>query len=139
MVVTKKIDPASAKTKTAPKEVKKPAVKKQTLRGKGLKKKKEHLRFGVDCTNIAEDNILDVSDFVSFYSFWSFYSLLINCVISGKILEGTLQGQRQDRKFGQQCFPRTSKDEGLRQLRCSLLKTLFEVFDKEILEEAQSS
>lgn len=65
MVVTKKIDPASAKTKTAPKEVKKPAAKKQTLRGKGLKKKKEHLRFGVDCTNIAEDNILDVSDFVS--------------------------------------------------------------------------
>lgn len=69
MVATavKKIDPASAKTKTAaPKEaVKKPAAKKQTLRGKGLKKKKEHLRFGVDCTNIAEDNILDVSDFVS--------------------------------------------------------------------------
>lgn len=65
MVATKKIDPASAKSKTAPKEVKKPAAKKQTLRGKGLKKKKEHLRFGVDCTNIAEDNILDVSDFVS--------------------------------------------------------------------------
>lgn len=64
MVVTKKIDPASAKSK-APKDAKKPAPKKQTLRGKGLKKKKEHLRFGVDCTNIAEDNILDVSDFVS--------------------------------------------------------------------------
>ena len=59
MVVTKKIDPASAKTKPATKEaVKKPAAKKQTLRGKGLKKKKEHLRFGVDCTNIAEDNIV---------------------------------------------------------------------------------
>lgn len=65
VATTKKIDPASAKTKTATKEVKKPVVKKQTLRGKGLKKKKEHLRFGVDCTNIAEDNILDVSDFVS--------------------------------------------------------------------------
>jgi len=64
VAATKKIDPASAKTKTT-KEVKKPAAKKQTLRGKGLKKKKEHLRFGVDCTNIAEDNILDVSDFVS--------------------------------------------------------------------------
>lgn len=70
MVATaKKIDPASAKSKAAPKEAaKKPAAKKQTLRGKGLKKKKEHLRFGVDCTNIAEDNILDVSDFVSFAS-----------------------------------------------------------------------
>lgn len=66
MVVTKKIDPASAKSKPATKDVKKPAPKKQALRGKGLKKKKEHLRFGVDCTNIAEDNILDVSDFVSF-------------------------------------------------------------------------
>lgn len=66
VATTKKIDPASAKTKTATtKEVKKPVAKKQTLRGKGLKKKKEHLRFGVDCTNIAEDNILDVSDFVS--------------------------------------------------------------------------
>lgn len=65
MVATKKIDPASAKSKTAPKDAKKPAPKKQTLRGKGLKKKKEHLRFGVDCTSIAEDNILDVADFVS--------------------------------------------------------------------------
>jgi hypothetical protein len=47
---------------------KKPAVsKKQTLRGKGLKKKKEHLKFGIDCTNIAEDNIMDVADFVSIH------------------------------------------------------------------------
>nr|ACJ74463.1 cytosolic large ribosomal subunit L22 [Ochlerotatus taeniorhynchus] len=38
--------------------------KKQQLRGKNAqKKKKEHLRFGVDCTNIAEDNIMDVADF----------------------------------------------------------------------------
>lgn len=65
VATTKKIDPASAKVKPVTKEVKKTAPKKQTLRGKGLKKKKEHLRFGVDCTNIAEDNILDVSDFVS--------------------------------------------------------------------------
>ncbi|XP_063696138.1 large ribosomal subunit protein eL22-like [Culicoides brevitarsis] len=37
---------------------------KNVLRGKAVqKKKKEHLRFGVDCTNIAEDNIMDVSDF----------------------------------------------------------------------------
>lgn len=53
------------KPAVAPKDAKKPAAKKQTLRGKGLKKKKEHLRFGIDCTNIAEDNIMDVSDFVS--------------------------------------------------------------------------
>lgn len=61
MVASKKIDPASAKSKITGK----PVQKKQSLRGKGLKKKKEHLRYGVDCTNIAEDNILDVSDFVS--------------------------------------------------------------------------
>lgn len=61
MVATaKKIDPASAKTKTTAKDAKK-QPKKQVLRGKGLKKKKEHLRYGIDCTNIAEDNILDVS------------------------------------------------------------------------------
>lgn len=68
MVATKKIDPASAKTKTTvtPKDAKKQTPKKQTLRGKGLKKKKEHLRYGIDCTNIAEDNILDVADFEKF-------------------------------------------------------------------------
>jgi large subunit ribosomal protein L22e len=61
MVATaKKIDPASAKSKTTAKDAKK-QPKKQVLRGKGLKKKKEHLRYGIDCTNIAEDNILDVS------------------------------------------------------------------------------
>jgi large subunit ribosomal protein L22e len=65
MVATaKKIDPASAKSKNA-KDAKKVVPKKQALRGKNLKKKKEHLRYGVDCTNIAEDNILDVADFVS--------------------------------------------------------------------------
>jgi large subunit ribosomal protein L22e len=64
-MVVKKIDPASAKTKKSGTD-KKPAVKKQVIRGKGLKKKKEHLRFGVDCTNIAEDNILDVADFEKF-------------------------------------------------------------------------
>jgi len=67
VVTTKKIDPASAKSKNAAAtKDKKAAPKKTTLRGKGLKKKKEHLRFGVDCTNIAEDNILDVSDFEKF-------------------------------------------------------------------------
>lgn len=40
-------------------------VKKNVLRGKGLKKKKVSLRFTIDCTNIAEDNIMDVADFVS--------------------------------------------------------------------------
>lgn len=39
--------------------------KKAVLRGKGLKKKKVSLRYAIDCTNIAEDNILDVADFVS--------------------------------------------------------------------------
>lgn len=40
--------------------------KKTLLRGKGLlKKKKVQLRFGIDCTNIAEDSIMDVVDFVS--------------------------------------------------------------------------
>ncbi|XP_004530481.1 60S ribosomal protein L22 [Ceratitis capitata] len=38
-------------------------TKKNVLRGKGLKKKKVSLRFGIDCTNIAEDNIMDVADF----------------------------------------------------------------------------
>ncbi|CAG9806117.1 unnamed protein product [Chironomus riparius] len=65
VATTKKIDPASAKSKTT-KDAKKPVQKKQVLRGKGLKKKKEHLRYGVDCTNIAEDNILDVADFEKF-------------------------------------------------------------------------
>jgi hypothetical protein len=91
MVVTKKIDPASAKSKTT-KDVKKIVIKKQTLRGKGLKKKKEHLRYGVDCTNIAEDNILDVSDFVSFkkiYTSNTTFVIQINDIL-GKVLEGAL-------------------------------------------------
>lgn len=40
-------------------------AKQQLLRGKGLKKKKLQLRYTIDCTNIAEDSILDVADFVS--------------------------------------------------------------------------
>lgn len=40
-------------------------VSKKLLRGKGLKKKKIQLRFTIDCTNIAEDSIMDVADFVS--------------------------------------------------------------------------
>ncbi|XP_053951649.1 60S ribosomal protein L22 [Anastrepha ludens] len=38
-------------------------AKKNVLRGKGIKKKKVSIRFGIDCTNIAEDNIMDVADF----------------------------------------------------------------------------
>lgn len=77
VATTKKIDPASAKSKTS-KDAKKPVQKKQVLRGKGLKKKKEHLRYGVDCTNIAEDNILDVADFVSaLASFKNLVDLLV--------------------------------------------------------------
>lgn len=46
--------------------------KKQLLRGKGLKKKKIQLRFTIDCTNIAEDSIMDVTDFVSCRSYLHF-------------------------------------------------------------------
>lgn len=62
---------ATAKVAKPPKAkisqaVKAGAAAKNVLRGKAVqKKKKEHLRFGVDCTNIAEDNIMDVADFVS--------------------------------------------------------------------------
>uniref|UniRef100_A0A336MIH8 Large ribosomal subunit protein eL22 n=1 Tax=Culicoides sonorensis TaxID=179676 RepID=A0A336MIH8_CULSO len=60
---------ATAKVVKPPKakvaaQVKAGAAAKNVLRGKAVqKKKKEHLRYGVDCTNIAEDNILDVADF----------------------------------------------------------------------------
>lgn len=57
---------ASVKTKPGKDAKGGKQTKKQLLRGKNAqKKKKEHLRFGVDCTNIAEDNIMDVADFVS--------------------------------------------------------------------------
>ncbi|KAM7349270.1 ribosomal protein L22 [Cochliomyia hominivorax] len=77
----KKAEPAKtekpAAEKTAKAVVSKPAApkpkkaavaagkvgKKAVLRGKGLKKKKVSLRYAIDCTNIAEDNILDVVDF----------------------------------------------------------------------------
>jgi len=58
--------PAAAKPKkaaTAASASKGRVVKKTPLRGKGLKKKKVNLRFGIDCTNIVEDNIMDVADF----------------------------------------------------------------------------
>ncbi|XP_065362679.1 large ribosomal subunit protein eL22 [Calliphora vicina] len=58
-VVTK---PAAAKPKKAAVASGK-VGKKAVLRGKGLKKKKVSLRYAIDCTNIAEDNILDVADF----------------------------------------------------------------------------
>lgn len=55
---------ASVKTKPGKDAKGGKQTKKQLLRGKNAqKKKKEHLRFGVDCTNIAEDNIMDVADF----------------------------------------------------------------------------
>lgn len=55
----------------------------------------------------------------------------------GEVLEGALQGQWQDRKLGQQRNHGAPKDEGIRQLRHSLLKALLEVPDQEVLEEAQ--
>ncbi|KAL1379037.1 hypothetical protein pipiens_015193, partial [Culex pipiens pipiens] len=61
IMVEKKV--AAVKVKPTPANGGK-GQKKQLLRGKNVqKKKKEHLRFGVDCTNIAEDNIMDVADF----------------------------------------------------------------------------
>lgn len=135
-MVVKKIDPASAKSATAGK---KPAViaKKQVLRGKNIKKKKEHLKFGVDCTNIAEDNILDVADFVSLFieniNYRQFSNLFFN--LAGEVPQGALQGRWQDRQLGQQRHIRASKDESLRHIRCALLKALSQVSDQEILEE----
>ena len=59
--------PAVAKPAPKPKAKAAPApskvVKKNVLRGKGQKKKKVSLRFTIDCTNIAEDSIMDVADF----------------------------------------------------------------------------
>lgn len=108
---------ASLKTKPAPKGNNAAQAKggKKVLRGKDVaaKKKREHLRFGIDCTNIAEDNIMDVADFVSvaiasrlsamtrapsgiirdrplMSPFFS--SVLIS--VAGKVSEGTLQGER---------------------------------------------
>lgn len=46
------------------KKSKGPAIKKQALRGKG-QKKKVSLKFTIDCTHPAEDNIMDVANFVS--------------------------------------------------------------------------
>uniref|UniRef100_A0A182NLV9 Large ribosomal subunit protein eL22 n=1 Tax=Anopheles dirus TaxID=7168 RepID=A0A182NLV9_9DIPT len=57
--VEKAVD--AVKTKPA---APKAAAAKNVLRGKNpIKKKREHLRYGIDCTNIAEDNIMDVADF----------------------------------------------------------------------------
>ncbi|XP_031832672.1 large ribosomal subunit protein eL22 [Nomia melanderi] len=44
------------------KKSKGPTPKKQTLRGKG-QKKKVSLKFTIDCTHPAEDNIMDVANF----------------------------------------------------------------------------
>lgn len=69
--VEKKAAPAAKPAAPKPKKAPTAGVqagkvtKKQVLRGKGQKKKKVSLRFGIDCTNIAEDNIMDVADFVS--------------------------------------------------------------------------
>lgn len=107
-VEVKAVSPAVA-TKPAPKKrgvVAKAAsatgkgrVSKKLLRGKGLKKKKIQLRFSIDCTNIAEDSIMDVADFVS-----RVLSLGANTnpncnhflfrFFPGKILGRTHQGQR---------------------------------------------
>lgn len=73
--------PAPAKKLTAAKKppaalkakpTKTPA--KAVIKGKGQKKKKINLKFTVDCTHPVEDNIMDVSSFVSF-CFWDFFLL----------------------------------------------------------------
>lgn len=52
-------------------------VAKKQLRGKGLKKKKIQLRFAIDCTNIAEDSIMDVADFVRILFHFAAESILM--------------------------------------------------------------
>lgn len=70
--------------------------KKQLLRGKGLKKKKIQLRFGIDCTNIAEDSIMDVADFVSAkYPFHTNKTNSICATISNLILFLTFFSQEK--------------------------------------------
>merc|ERR1711973_1005109 len=72
--VEKKAAPASkaapvakkaAALKTAVKE-KKEAVKAETLKGKGMKKKKLNLKFTIDCTHPVEDGIMNPADFETF-------------------------------------------------------------------------
>ncbi|KAG8306991.1 60S ribosomal protein L22 [Homalodisca vitripennis] len=57
--------PAAAQKKAALHAVKKPpqGMKKQSIRGKGQKKKKVSLKFIIDCTHPFEDNIMDVANF----------------------------------------------------------------------------
>lgn len=78
-------------------------VSKKQLRGKGLKKKKIQLRFAIDCTNIAEDSIMDVADFVSILYFNRLYGSNVWQINSwcfhlthkiGKILGRTHQSER---------------------------------------------
>merc|ERR1711973_500384 len=55
----------AAALKTAVKE-KKEAVKAETLKGKGMKKKKLNLKFTIDCTHPVEDGIMNPADFETF-------------------------------------------------------------------------
>merc|ERR1712137_962768 len=56
----------AAALKTAVKE-KKEAVKAETLKGKGMKKKKKlNLKFTIDCTHPVEDGIMNPADFETF-------------------------------------------------------------------------
>merc|ERR1711973_654495 len=45
---------------------KKEAVKAETLKGKGMKKKKLNLKFTIDCTHPVEDGIMNPADFETF-------------------------------------------------------------------------
>merc|ERR1711973_412358 len=55
----------AAALKTAVKE-KKEAVKAETLKGKGMKKKKLNLKLTIDCTHPVEDGIMNPADFETF-------------------------------------------------------------------------
>ena len=52
--------------KETPKKLAVAAVKAETLKGKGLKKKKLNLKFFIDCTHPVEDGIMNPADFVRY-------------------------------------------------------------------------
>merc|ERR1740128_69289 len=61
----KKAAPLKAAVKDK-KEAPKVVVKGETIKGKGLKKKKINLKFSIDCTHPVEDGIMNPADFEAF-------------------------------------------------------------------------
>merc|ERR1712071_621433 len=64
-VAAKKAAPLKAAVKDK-KEAPKVVVKGETIKGKGLKKKKINLKFSIDCTHPVEDGIMNPADFEAF-------------------------------------------------------------------------